>query len=240
MSTHTPAFLISALIHLGLLALVLTGVAQLPSDTVAETRLAVRLEMFQPPPPPPEPEPKPEPEPEPEPIQEPEPVVEREPEPEVVEPPPPPPKPKPKPAPKPVPKPKPRPEPKPRPKPPPVEQPIEPLKQTPLPVAPAIDMGLIRRLEEEYKAALRKAIETNKGYPRRAVRLRQEGEVLVGFTVRRDGVIGALRIVESSGSKLLDTAARRAVEKISGRLPFPEEFKRDQWEFTIPINYGLR
>ncbi|MEW8147066.1 MAG: energy transducer TonB, partial [Candidatus Thiodiazotropha endolucinida] len=182
----------------------------------------------------------PEPEPEPEPIQEPEPVVEREPEPEVVEPPPPPPKPKPKPAPKPVPKPKPRPEPKPRPKPPPVEQPIEPLKQTPLPVAPAIDMGLIRRLEEEYKAALRKAIETNKGYPRRAVRLRQEGEVLVGFTVRRDGVIGALRIVESSGSKLLDTAARRAVEKISGRLPFPEEFKRDQWEFTIPINYGLR
>ncbi|MEW8176192.1 MAG: energy transducer TonB, partial [Candidatus Thiodiazotropha endolucinida] len=205
-----------------------------------ETRLAVRLEMFQPPPPPPEPEPKPEPEPEPEPIQEPEPVVEREPEPEVVEPPPPPPKPKPKPAPKPVPKPKPRPEPKPRPKPPPVEQPIEPLKQTPLPVAPAIDMGLIRRLEEEYKAALRKAIETNKGYPRRAVRLRQEGEVLVGFTVRRDGVIGALRIVESSGSKLLDTAARRAVEKISGRLPFPEEFKRDQWEFTIPINYGLR
>ncbi|MES9922932.1 MAG: energy transducer TonB [Candidatus Thiodiazotropha endolucinida] len=238
MSTHTPAFLISALIHLGLLALVLTGVAQLPSDSAAETRLAVRLEMFQPPPPPPEPEPEPEP------IQEPEPVVELEPEPEpepeVVEPPPPPPKPKPVQKPKPVPKPKPMPEPKPRPKPPPVEQPIEPLKQTPLPVAPAIDMGLIRRLEEEYKAALRKAIENNKGYPRRAVRLRQEGEVLVGFTVRRDGVIGALRIVESSGSKLLDTAARRAVEKISGRLPFPKEFKRDQWEFTIPINYGLR
>ncbi|MEW8062495.1 MAG: energy transducer TonB [Candidatus Thiodiazotropha sp.] len=234
MSTHTPAFLISALIHLGLLALVLTGVAQLPSDSAAETRLAVRLEMFQPPPPPPEPEPEPEPEP----IQEPEPVVELQPEPEVVEPPPP--KPKPRPAPKPAPKPKPMPEPKPRPKPPPVEQPIEPLKQPPLPVAPAVDMGLIRRLEEEYKAALRKAIENNKGYPRRAVRLRQEGEVLVGFTIRRDGVIGALRIVESSGSKLLDTAARRAVEKISGRLPFPEEFKRDQWEFTIPINYGLR
>ncbi|MEW7986150.1 MAG: energy transducer TonB [Candidatus Thiodiazotropha sp.] len=234
MSTHTPAFLISALIHLGLLALVLTGVAQLPSDSAAETRLAVRLEMFQPPPPPPEPEPEPEPEP----IQEPEPVVELQPEPEVVEPPPP--KPKPRPAPKPAPKPKPMPEPKPRPKPPPVEQPIEPLKQPPLPVAPAVDMGLIRRLEEEYKAALRKAIENNKGYPRRAVRLRQEGEVLVGFTIRRDGVIGALRIVESSGSKLLDTAARRAVEKISGRLPFPEEFKRDQWEFTIPIKYGLR
>ncbi|MES9896248.1 MAG: hypothetical protein ABW141_15270, partial [Candidatus Thiodiazotropha endolucinida] len=173
MSTHTPAFLISALIHLGLLTLVLTGVAQLPSDSAAETRLAVRLEMFQPPPPPPEPEAEPEPEP----IQEPEPVVELEPEPEAVEPPPPPPKPKP------------MPEPKPRPKPPPVEQPIEPLKQTPLPIAPAVDMGLIRRLEEEYKAALRKAIENNKGYPRRAVRLRQEGEVLVGFTVRRDGVI---------------------------------------------------
>ncbi|MBT3061117.1 MAG: energy transducer TonB, partial [Candidatus Thiodiazotropha sp.] len=66
MSTHTPAFLISALIHLGMLALVLTGVLQLPSDSLQESRLAVSLEMFKPEPIP-EPIPEPEPEPEPEP-----------------------------------------------------------------------------------------------------------------------------------------------------------------------------
>jgi protein TonB len=234
MSTHTPAFIISALIHLGLLGLVLSGVAQLPRDSVTETRLAVSLEMFQPPPPPPEPEP--------------ETVLKAEPEPEpqIEEPPPPPPKPspapkpKPKPKSKPEPKPKPKPKPEPRPEPPPVEEPIEALKPIPVPVAPAVDVGLIRRLEEEYKAALRLAIERNKGYPRRAVRLRQEGEVVVGFTIQRNGDIQSLRIVESSGRKLLDTAAQGAVEKISGKLPFPEKIERAFWEFTIPIKYSLR
>ncbi|MEJ2463923.1 MAG: energy transducer TonB [Candidatus Thiodiazotropha sp.] len=199
----------------------------------------------------PEPEPEPLPEPEPEPEVEPEP----EPEPIVVEPPPPPkPKPKPKPEPKLKPKPepklKPKPEPKLKPKPPPEVKPIEPVKPPPAPVEPivtapppvmpAVDTGLIRRLEEEYKAALRQAIETNKGYPRRAVRLRQEGEVVVGFTVLRNGVIEQLRVIESSGSGLLDKAARAAVEKISGQLPFPDELERSEWDFTVPINYALR
>ncbi len=237
MRTHAPALLISALVHLGLLALVLAGVAQLPSDSVEETRLAVSLQMFQPPPPP-EPEVQPEPEPEPPPEPEPEPVVEPEPEPEpvVVEPPP-----------KPKPKPKPKPEPKPKSKPPPVVEPVrpppppvEPAAIAPQPDAPAVDTGLIRRLEEEYKAALRQAIEANKGYPRRAVRLRQEGEVVVGFTVHRNGTIEDLRIIASSGSGLLDKAARAAVEKINGQLPFPEELERSAWDFTVPINYALR
>jgi protein TonB len=105
---------------------------------------------------------------------------------------------------------------------------------------PVVDLGLIRRLETEYKAKLRQAIERNKGYPRRAVRLRQEGEVVLGFIIHRDGSIEALRIVESSGSRLLDKAARNAVEKIDGRLPFPEGLERDQWEFSIPISYALR
>jgi protein TonB len=105
---------------------------------------------------------------------------------------------------------------------------------------PAADMGVIRRLEEEYKAALRLAIERNKGYPRRALRLRQEGEVVVGFTIRRNGNIQSLRIVKSAGHKLLDMAAQGAVEKISGKLPFPEKLQRERWQFTIPINYALR
>jgi protein TonB len=62
----------------------------------------------------------------------------------------------------------------------------------------------------------------------------------VGFTIQRNGAIESLRIVESSGSRLLDKAAYRAVEKISGKLPFPEKLDRELWEFTIPIKYSLR
>lgn len=238
MRTHATAFLISALIHLGLLALVLTGVAQLPSDDLQETRLALSLQMFQPPPPPEQVE---TPEAPPEPVIEPEPVE--------VEPPPPEPTPvEPPPEPKPVPKPKPKPVPKPKPPPQPVER-IQPVTPPPPPVArvavaspppAAVDSGLVRRIEDEYKTALREAIEANKGYPRRAVRLRQEGEAVVGFTIGRDGAISELRIVDGTGSALLDRAALEAVRKVDGTLPFPDEIERSAWDFTLPITYGLR
>jgi len=248
MRTHGPALMISALVHLGLLALFMAGVAQLPSDTEKETRLAVNLQMFQPPPPPsvtePEPEPEPESEPEPTPPAEPEPMPAPAP---VLAPPPEPVPAKVEPPPRPKPEPKPKPAPKPEAL--PATKPVEPVSTPPpvqspavqsAPVTPAVDSGLIRRIEEEYKATLRQAIEANKGYPRRAVRLRQEGEAVVGFTILRNGHIEGLRIVGSSGSELLDKAALGAVEKISGQLPFPEELTLKQWAFTIPINYALR
>ncbi|MEJ2466696.1 MAG: energy transducer TonB, partial [Candidatus Thiodiazotropha sp.] len=111
---------------------------------------------------------------------------------------------------------------------------------TPSAVTPAVETGLIRRLEEEYKATLRQAIEANKIYPRRAVRLRQQGEVKIGFTILRDGSIEDVRIIHSSGSNLLDKATRNAVERINGQFPFPEELPRSQWKFTVPVNYALR
>jgi periplasmic protein TonB len=111
---------------------------------------------------------------------------------------------------------------------------------TPSAVTPAVETGLIRRLEEEYKAALRQAIEANKIYPRRAVRLRQQGEVKIGFTILRDGSIEDVRIIHSSGSNLLDKATRNAVERINGQFPFPAELPREQWNFTVPVNYALR
>lgn len=247
MRTHGPAFLLSALIHLGLLAFLFVGISLLPHEGPPETPVAVSLQMFQPPPAPSLPEPLPTP---------PEPVV--EPPPEAVEPPPPPPAPKPKPKP-PGPKPKP-PEPKPpppKPKPPPKPQPQAPKPKAPVPKAqtpvvpqppketpvlpqPATDASLLRRVEEAYKIALRKAIEAHKIYPRRAARLHQEGEVMVGFTVRRDGGIADLRVVQSAGSALLDRAALEAVRQIDGALPFPAEIERSEWAFSLPISYTLR
>lgn len=258
MRTHLPAFLLSALIHLGLLAFFLVGTSLLPHAGPPETRVGVSLQMFQPSPPSPavaEPPSEPVVEPQPEPVAE---VL-----PEPVEPPPPPepePIPKPEPA-KPKPKPKPKP-PKPKPKPPKPKprpqtaQPRPPVSEavpqaavsTAAPTAgeastsahPASDASLVRRVEEAYKMALRKAIESHKVYPRRAVRLHQEGEILVGFSIRRDGGIFDLRVVESSGMALLDRAALEAVRQVDGSLPFPKEIERSVWAFTLPISYTLR
>jgi len=235
MKRHALAFLISAVVHLGLLVMVLADVEPLPGEPVKEPRLSVRLQMSQSAPaaetaPAQKPEPRPEPEP----------AVAFEAEPVQVAPPP---------SPKAKPKSKPKPEPKPKPKPLPKVRSAEPVNSPPptekhtvatsLPLAPSVDSDLLRRLEDDYKAALRRAIEDHKRYPRQAVRLRREGEVVVGFTLRRDGVVEALRIVAGSGSRLLDKAALAAVEKISGRLPFPEALQRRQWDFTLPISYSL-
>lgn len=244
MRTHAPAFLISVLIHLALLLFfVFVGVSLLPRQGPPEETLAISLRMFQPPPPAPvvqAPESELAPLPPP-----PEPVIEVPPEP--VEQPQPPPKPEPRPRQRPqrVVKPKPSP-------PIPTEQAKEEVslvaveqkqKQqkevTPDP-PPMADESLLRRVEEAYKNALRLAIERHKGYPRRAIRLRQEGEATVGFTIRRDGSITDLRVVESSGSALLDRAAQEAVRQVDGRLPIPEEIERETWVFTLPINYALR
>jgi protein TonB len=246
MRTHAPAFLLSTLIHLGLLVFVFIGVSLLPLKGPPEEALAISLRMFQPPPPAPvvqAPEAPP-----------PEPVVEIPPEPVQASPPPPRPKPVPKPQPKrvvkpvpPAPPPQVKPEPKPvepapakpviqAPAPPPVEQ---QQKVPPAPHAPA-DESLLRRLEEAYMRTLRKAIEARKGYPRRARRLHQEGDVTVGFSVRRDGSITDLHVVESSGHSLLDRAALEAVRQVDGSLPFPQEIERSVWAFTLPIGYALR
>jgi protein TonB len=102
-----------------------------------------------------------------------------------------------------------------------------------------VNTDLLRQLEDNYKAALRRAIEANKRYPYRARRFRQEGTVVVGFTIQRDGAIKAVRILESSGNRLLDKAARATVEKVNGRFPFPENLQRKQWDFILPIQYSL-
>ena len=225
---HIAGFLVSASVHLGVLALIFTGVSSV--KPVTERALPLKLSMFQPPP-------APVVEPAPEPIQ---PIVKQD---KPVEPPP---------SPEPAPRPKPRPKRKvahkpvvkPVPKPPPapktsaVEDPVVTVAK--IPVQPVPDLALIKRVENEYRAKLQAAIEAQKKYPRRARRLRHQGSVMVAFKVQKDGLIKGIRVTAPSDSSILDEAAMETVLKISGLFPLPEELQRTEWSFSIPINYYLR
>ncbi|MGF1645250.1 MAG: energy transducer TonB [Thiotrichales bacterium] len=243
---HLPALATSATLHLALAAFVLAATQLVEQEAPPrEEPLRVSLSMFAPPPavevaPPPR--------------------VELPPEPILA------PAPEPPPVPRNVARPEPKPEPKPPPKraaprrettptapapeistqtPPPVyapapqPAPIAEPRSTPAPT-PATDSAEQRRIEEAYKSTLRAALEAGKRYPSQARRLRHEGEVVLGFTLHRNGTIGSLRIVNSSGSDFLDEAALEAVRGVDGRLPFPVELARQNWTFTIPLNYSLR
>lgn len=80
-------------------------------------------------------------------------------------------------------------------------------------------------------ARLRRALR----YPREARRERLRGEVRVAFTVSRNGAVGAIRVVRSSGSPILDQAA---VETVRRAAPFPAiPDGRSSWPFTVPLAF---
>lgn len=97
-----------------------------------------------------------------------------------------------------------------------------------------------KKAEQQYKSRLHHLIAKQKKYPARAKRRHEEGTVTISFVIYADGSINNLKVVQSSGSQILDQAALRAIKKISNRLPFPTEINRKQWQFTLPLVYHLR
>ena len=101
------------------------------------------------------------------------------------------------------------------------------------------DHGIIKSLEAEYMAALRSAIEEKKHYPKRARRLKREGDVIIDFVINRNGQINNVRIRHSSGTQLLDKAALDAIKRLGQFKPIPAEIPRNNWALELPIKYAL-
>jgi protein TonB len=106
--------------------------------------------------------------------------------------------------------------------------------------ATAVTAGFISSIEEDYKMALRLAIEAKKFYPRSARRMKREGLVEVDFIVDHSGLITNVSISSSSGVKLLDSAALKAVETLRQFRPIPDELNRTMWAMRIPVEFSLR
>ncbi len=102
--------------------------------------------------------------------------------------------------------------------------------------APIIDPAL----EQEYLAALHRALQEAMQYPRRAKRRRQEGVALVEFTVYREGRLEGIQLRESSGFPILDEAALNTVRAIKQFKPIPEELSKNMLTLAIPIRFELR
>lgn len=201
-----------------------------------------------------------EPEPvEPEPIEEPEPIV--EPEPEV--------KPEPVKQPEPVqpkqqtevkvkkqPE-KPKPEPVIKPDPEPV---VEPVKTTPVAKtttvakvensqtstkkqstgsANAVSTGAQQAAKQSYFSMLAATLAKHKQYPVASRRRGEEGVVKLFFIVDRNGKVLEYRISESSGSRRLDEAVIKMLNKAEPLPAFPADMLQPQLEINVPIAFEL-
>lgn len=99
--------------------------------------------------------------------------------------------------------------------------------------------GLEVSAQERYRIELQAMLEKRKQYPLLAKRLRQQGKVLVRFTLRRDGTVAAAEVVENSEFETLNKAARELITQISGLKPFPDDVKKTQWVFVLPVEYRM-
>ena len=86
----------------------------------------------------------------------------------------------------------------------------------------------------EIKAAIDKA--ARETYPRQAVKMRLSGRVWLEFVWRKNSTLQAVRIVQSSGSQLLDRNVFKIVARASKDFPA----YKDDIRIQIPINYNLR
>lgn len=93
--------------------------------------------------------------------------------------------------------------------------------------------------QERYSAELRAMLERRKEYPILAKRLRQQGRVIVKFTLKRDGQVMKAEVIETSEFDSLNRAAEKLITSINGLKPFPVEVKKSEWVFVLPVVYKM-
>lgn len=163
--------------------------------------------------------------------------------------------PKPKPAPKLEPAPEPVPEPSPKPVAP---EPAATTVSEPVPVEPAPASapasaapvatpstartrftGKPARNVRSYFGQITAWIDANKDYPADVKKKKQQGTVVVKFTIGRDGRLLASSIKQSSGHALLDQAALSTLARAAPFPPIPDFVGRETLSVAVPIDYSL-
>ena len=93
--------------------------------------------------------------------------------------------------------------------------------------------------ERHYRDEVVRLIESKKYYPKRLQKMRKEGDVLVAFTLHRNGSVSGVEVINAKGSALFKKAALKAVQSAALFPSFPGESSRDTWSFRIPLSYRL-
>lgn len=92
--------------------------------------------------------------------------------------------------------------------------------------------------DSEVTERVRAAAATHFYYPPLAQRRGWEGRVRVGLHISADGRLTGIRLLESSGYRVLDQAAVRSLERVAG-LPGIDDRLRSGRDIELPIEYRL-
>lgn len=88
----------------------------------------------------------------------------------------------------------------------------------------------------DFQTLLLAAIRQATFFPKEALKERRHGQVVVAFTINRDGKLSNVQVVGPSGCVHLDSAATEIINRASAHFPpFPLLVERESLEYTVPI-----
>jgi protein TonB len=106
--------------------------------------------------------------------------------------------------------------------------------------AAAPTMGQLGDIKAAFGRLIVAHLQRHKRYPAAAARQSEEGTVLLGFTLNRQGRVLASHIAKSSGYAELD---HEALDMLSRAQPFPAppaDLPGQQFPYTVPMHYTSR
>jgi protein TonB len=90
-----------------------------------------------------------------------------------------------------------------------------------------------------YNQRLKDRIESIWVYPRDAAARGIYGDLVIKFVIRKNGTLGAVELVRTSGHKTLDDAAIRALREGSPYWPLPQEWGMEEYTIVGHFVYTL-
>lgn len=90
-----------------------------------------------------------------------------------------------------------------------------------------------------YMRMLTQKIESIWVYPPEAARLGISGDLYINFVIKRDGKLGEIEIVRTSGFRDLDKAAVKALKDAEPFWPLPDDWEKDDLEIKGHFIYIL-
>lgn len=97
-----------------------------------------------------------------------------------------------------------------------------------------------RKAELDYFSLISAHLNRRKSYPAEARKARQEGVVVIRFTVDRGGNVSGAAIKRTSGFGLLDAATLDLLRRVAPLPRMPASMQRDSVSIALPIEYSLK
>ncbi|MBF0611651.1 MAG: energy transducer TonB [Magnetococcales bacterium] len=104
----------------------------------------------------------------------------------------------------------------------------------------AVDINTRQVKYADYFRGVKHRIEQVWVYPNSAKKNRQTGNLLLEFTIDREGNMVEIELLRSSGVSLLDDAAIKAISKAGPFPPLPNEWNKQQLRVKVTFEYLMR